>query len=309
MRVVLSKGVDGERVSMSTIDPSESSLSLGRPTGAGGRHLEDIASIDSHTYPPGLPSASATGSWGQTTSFSAYQQSLPSRSSSFGVIDWNRRSTGTARWERTLWKKLEVGDIVLLRENEQVPADVVVLSTSDPDGICYLETKNLDGESNLKPRKALHATSSITSEEDVEKSSFVLESEPPHQNLYVYNGVLRYTDTATGDSRKLGVTINELLLRGCTVRNTAWIIGLVVFTGPDTKIYLNGGITPSKQSKIAKETNFNVIVNFFVLLILCTLSAVIFGVLDGLPNTSVKIYAPGVDPTSSAAVNSLVIFV
>ena len=198
---------------------------------------------------------------------------------------------------------------MLLRENEQVPADVVVLSTSDPDGICYLETKNLDGESNLKPRKALHATSSITSEEDVEKSSFVLESEPPHQNLYVYNGVLRYTDTATGDSRKLGVTINELLLRGCTVRNTAWIIGLVVFTGPDTKIYLNGGITPSKQSKIAKETNFNVIVNFFVLLILCTLSAVIFGVLDGLPNTSVKIYAPGVDPTSSAAVNSLVIFV
>ncbi|KAI9573070.1 hypothetical protein HD554DRAFT_2058642 [Boletus coccyginus] len=308
MRVVLSKGVDGDRVSMSTTDPSESSLSLGRPTGAGGRQLEDIASIDSHTYPPGLPSASAIGSWGQTTSFSAYQQSLPSRSS-FGVIDWNRRSAGTAIWERTLWKKLEVGDIVLLRENDQVPADVVVLSTSDPDGICYLETKNLDGETNLKPRKALHATSSITSEEDIERSSFVLESEPPHQNLYVYNGVLRYTDPATGDTRKQGVTINDLLLRGCTVRNTAWIIGLVVFTGPDTKIYLNGGITPSKQSKIAKETNFNVIVNFFLLLVLCTLSAVIFGVLDGLPNTSVKIYAPGVDPTSSAAVNSLVIFV
>ena len=202
-----------------------------------------------------------------------------------------------------------MGDIVLLRENEQVPADVVVLSTSDPDGVCYLETKNLDGETNLKPRKALRPTSAITSEEDVERSAFVLESEPPHQNLYLYNGVLRYTDPATGDTRKEGVTINDILLRGCTVRNTAWIIGLVAFTGPDTKIYLNGGLTPSKQSKIAKETNFNVIVNFAFLLVICILSAVIYGVLDGQPNTSVKIYEPGVDPTNSTVLNALVTFV
>ncbi|KAF8132618.1 hypothetical protein EV363DRAFT_1216395 [Boletus edulis] len=307
MRIVLSKGADGDRVSISTMDPSESTLSFGRPTGAGGRQLEDIVSVDSHTYPPGLPPATEVGSWGQNRTFSSYQQSIRSRSS-FGVIDWQRRISGAARWERTLWKKLEIGDVVLLRENEQVPADVVVLSTSDPDGLCYLETKNLDGETNLKPRKALPATSAIVSEEDIEKSSFVLESEPPHQNLYLYNGVLRYTDPTNGDARKEGVTINELLLRGCTVRNTAWIIGLVVFTGPDTKIYLNGGITPSKQSKIAKETNFNVIVNFAFLLIICTLSAVIYGVLDGLSNTSVKIYEPGVDATNSPALNALVTF-
>ena len=293
---------------MSTMDPNESTFSLGKPTGAGGRQLEDIVSIDSHTYPPGLPPAAEIGSWGRNRSFSAYQQSVRSRSSS-GVIDWKRRISGTARWERTLWKKLEVGDIVLLRENEQVPADVIVLSTSDPDGLCYLETKNLDGETNLKPRRALQPTSSITSEEDVERSSFVIDSEPPHQNLYLYKGVLHYTDPANGDSRKEGVTINELLLRGCTVRNTAWIIGLVAFTGPDTKIYLNGGITPSKQSKIAKETNFNVIVNFAFLFVICTLSAVIYGVLDGESNTSVKIYEPGVDPTSSTILNALVTFV
>ncbi|KAF9223068.1 phospholipid-translocating P-type ATPase [Gyrodon lividus] len=308
-RIMLSKGGEGDRISMSTADLDDSTFSLGRPTGAGGRQLEDIASIESHTYPPGLPAATEMGTWGKhNTSLSGYQQSIPSRSS-LGVMDWKRRISGTARWERTLWKKLEVGDIVLLRENEQVPADVVVLSTSDPDGLCYLETKNLDGETNLKARKALSATSSISSEEDIEKSSFVLDSEPPHQNLYVYNGVLRYTDTVTGEPRKEGVTIRELLLRGCTVRNTAWIIGLVVFTGPDTKIYLNGGLTPSKQSKIAKETNFNVVVNFVFLIIMCTVSAVIYGVLDGLSATSTKIYAQGVDPTSSTALNALVTFV
>lgn len=92
------------------------------------------------------------------------------------------------------------------------------------------------------------------------------------------------------------VTINELLLRGCTIRNSQWIIGLVVFTGGDTKIMLNGGETPvsltsrlvfvipsrqsswahsfpllfalpqSKRSKIEVETNFNVIMNFIILM-------------------------------------------
>ncbi|KAG1725617.1 phospholipid-transporting ATPase 1 [Suillus paluster] len=306
-QIILSKGSEG-RGSMSTTDMNDSITALGGshpPTGAGGRELEDIEgsiNLETHTYPPGLPGRRA---WRLG---SAQYQSIPSRSS-LGVVDWSRRTNGTARWERTLWKKLEVGDIVLLREDEQVPADVVVLSTSDADGLCYLETKNLDGETNLKVRKALHATSSLSSEEDIEKSSFVLDSEPPHQNLYIYNGVLRYTDAATGESRREAVSINELLLRGCTVRNTAWIIGLVVFTGPDTKIYLNGGRTPSKQSKIAKETNFNVIVNFIFLVTICSISAIINGVMDGLTTTSTYIYEQGVESSSSNVLNALVTFV
>ncbi|KAG2123558.1 hypothetical protein BD769DRAFT_1470822 [Suillus cothurnatus] len=313
-QIILSKGGE-DGVSMSTTDMNDSITGLGGshpPTGAGGRQLEDIessiGSVDLHTYPPGLPENELAG-WGQhSMSLSNYVQSSPSRSS-LGVVDWSRRTNGTARWERTLWKKLEVGDIVLLREDEQVPADIVVLSTSDADGLCYLETKNLDGETNLKVRKAIQATATLSSEEDIEKSSFVLDSEPPHQNLYIYNGVLRYTDAATREPRREAVTINELLLRGCTVRNTAWIIGLVVFTGQDTKIYLNGGRTPSKQSKIAKETNFNVVVNFVFLVIICSISATINGVMDGLTATSTYVYEQGVQPTSSNALNALVTFV
>jgi phospholipid-translocating ATPase len=311
---MLAKGGDG-RESTSQAN-NDSRWSLG-PNGAGGRRLEDIASVDSHSYPPGdlnksslsvFPAAKHSGEMSGFGSLSAYQESLPSRSS-LGVVDYQNHTGGSARWERTLWKKLEVGDIVLLRDNDQVPADVVVLSTSDPDGLCYLETKNLDGETNLKVRKAVPATSSISSEEDIERSSFFLDSEPAHQNLYVYHGVLRYKDATTGAQKQEPVTINELLLRGCAIRNTSWVIGLVVFTGADTKIMLNGGDAPTKRSKIEVETNFNVIVNFMVLLVMCTIAAILSGLYDNMQDTSAKAFEAGDDPTSSSILNALVTFV
>ncbi|KAI0064385.1 phospholipid-translocating P-type ATPase [Artomyces pyxidatus] len=317
MRVVLSRG-DGERISVSTRSlGNDSSFSLDQQRyGPGGRKLDDIQSVDSHSYPPaGDPSqASLVAATQQVLGEIPYSQSqgfsesTTLASGASGVINWGKRVSGTSRWERTLWKKLEVGDIVLLRDNEQVPADIIVLATSDPDGMCYLETKNLDGETNLKPRKAVHATSHMLSEEDVERSSFVLDSEPPHLNLYLYNGVLRYSDPVSGEAKSESVTINEMLLRGCSIRNTAWIIGLVAFTGQDTKIMLNGGETPSKRSKIEKETNFNVIVNFVVLLIMCSITAIVNGIFDAKTGTSATFFEIGVDPSSSHVVNALVTF-
>jgi phospholipid-translocating ATPase len=272
-----------------------------------GNQLEDIQSIDSHSYPPLVsnnPTQPSASSWNLVRSASS---ATLAASSSSGMLNRSKIS-GLARWERTLWKKLEVGDFVLLRENEQVPADIVVLSTSDPDGVCYLETKNLDGETNLKPRRAVNATSHILSEEDIERSAFVLDSEPPHPNLYLYNGVLRYRGQTSDHLKDEPVTINEMVLRGCSIRNTTWVIGLVVFTGKDTKIMLNGGDTPSKQSKIEKETNFNVVVNFIVLLSMCTVSAVLNGVFDSRTGTSAALFEVGSDPSSSNALNAMVTF-
>lgn len=228
-------------------------------------------------------------------------------------MDYSRQASGTAQWERTLWKKLEVGDLVLLRDNEQIPADVAVLATSDSDGLCFVETKNLDGETNLKPRKSIKATASIRSEEDLAHAHFVLDSEPPHANLYSYNGVLRYR--SAGEGRMAGeekvepVTINELLLRGCTIRNTKWVIGLVVFTGADTKIMLNGGETPSKRSKIEKETNFNVIMNFIILMVLCLITAILHGVYRYKDDTSAKFYEIGAAVSENVVLDSVVVFV
>jgi phospholipid-translocating ATPase len=167
-------------------------------------------------------------------------------------------------WASTKWKELQVGDYVKLENDEDIPADVVILATSETDNVCYVETQNLDGETNLKQRQGLLGTSGLRSEHDCERARFYIESEPPHVNIYQYNAVLRWqidaneTDTVrSGVSHEKAdaVTYNNILLRGCVLRNTKWAIGIVVYTGNDTKIMLNTGRTPSKRSKIAKATN------------------------------------------------------
>ncbi|GAA5984594.1 hypothetical protein JCM10908_003414 [Rhodotorula pacifica] len=284
--------------------------------------LESLAN-DPNTlsYPPRLMRSAPSG----TSSYAASSLGRSGRSTkSPDVVTYDQATPGTARWERTLWKKLEVGDVVLLKENDQIPADVVVLSTSDSDGVCFVETKNLDGETNLKPRKALKATMGINNEEDIEHAQFWIDSEPPHANLYSYSAVLKYRSREeklgmehpivegkehhAGEEVQEAVTINELLLRGCQLRNTKWVIGLVVFTGADTKIMMNQGETPSKRSKIEKETNFNVLVNFGILLCLCIGCAVGGGVYDGMTGRSFNYYEPGGEFTSYAIVNALITF-
>ena len=223
-QIVLSKAGDA-RESVSTLRVADSSLELGY-YGAG-RKLDDIQSIDSHSYPPQEPKPGSTNSWGGGSgTLTAYQQSVHTPSSS-GVVDYSKRTSGLARWERTLWKKLEVGDIVLLRDNEQIPADIMVIATSDADNMCYVETKNLDGETNLKPRKAVRATASVLSEEDVERMSFVLDSEPPHQNLYLYHGVLRYTDPATNEQIGKYLDLIHRRATGELVTLATWMRGFV----------------------------------------------------------------------------------
>ena len=69
------------------------------------------------------------------------------------------------------------------------------------------------------------------------------------------------------------ITINNLLLRGCTLRNTKWAIGIVVFTGDDTKIMLNAGVTPTKQSRMSRELNYYVLLNFILLFVICFISS------------------------------------
>ncbi|KAF3768776.1 hypothetical protein M406DRAFT_62832 [Cryphonectria parasitica EP155] len=196
------------------------------------------------------------------------------------VINHDLDAPGKARFHKDAWKSLQVGDFVRVYGDDELPADIIILSTSDPDGACYVETKNLDGETNLKVRQALRCGRSMKHARDCERAQFMIDSEPPQANLYKYNGAIKWEQNVNGSPRQMSepVTIDNVLLRGCNVRNTEWVLGVVLFTGHDTKIMMNAGATPSKRARIARGLNFNVICNFVFLFFMCFVAAIDNGV-------------------------------
>ncbi|KAK3383625.1 hypothetical protein B0T24DRAFT_55894 [Lasiosphaeria ovina] len=207
--------------------------------------------------------------------------------------------TGKAKFHKDTWKSLVVGDFVRIYNDDELPADIIILATSDPDGSCYVETKNLDGETNLKVRSALRCGRSLKHARDCERAQFMIDSEPPQPNLYKYNGAIKWEQQVPwdphGEPRNMSepVTIDNMLLRGCNLRNTEWALGVVVFTGHDTKIMMNAGITPSKRARIARELNFNVICNFGILLVMCLIASIANGVAWGKTDASLYWFGYG----------------
>ena len=175
-------------------------------------------------------------------------------------------------WKLEQWQFLHVGDFILLKNNDRIPADAIVISTGEPDFTCYIETKNLDGETNLKIKRGIKEFQNIKTPDDCQKIKCYIDAELPNSTLDSFNGVIHY------ENSMISLGQNNLLLRGCVLRNTSWLIAIVVYTGSDTKIMLNSGPTPSKRSKVDKQINplivLNVVTLCFLSIMCSTLSAI-----------------------------------
>ncbi|KAJ5072976.1 putative phospholipid-transporting atpase [Anaeramoeba ignava] len=167
------------------------------------------------------------------------------------------------------WKDIQVGDIIKVQNGQFFPADIVILSTSEPMSMCYIDTCNLDGETNLKIRQGLQVTSFLAQDEAA-LSNFhaTVQSELPNNRLYNFDAALDYNDETHSLSNQ------QMLLRGCALRNTKWVIGTVVFTGFDSKIMKNSTRPPSKRSTVEKQLNSRLISIFIFLGIIGIIGAV-----------------------------------
>lgn len=194
---------------------------------------------------------------------------------------------GRNSWQQKYWKDVRVGDILLVKNNESIPADLIVLATSDAQRICYVETKNLDGETNLKIRQAPAATAWIQTADQAASLNAVLQVEPPSTRLYTFSGkmvlpvVSQTASTVNVDAEAIPLTSDNLLLRGCQIRNTEYVIGLVAYTGEHSKIIMNSGNTPSKRSRIERQMNPQIILSFVLLFVICMTCAITQGLYVG----------------------------
>ncbi|KAK0903705.1 aminophospholipid translocase [Friedmanniomyces endolithicus] len=176
------------------------------------------------------------------------------------------------RFESVKWIDLRVGDIVRVESEEPFPADLVLLASSEPEGLCYIETANLDGETNLKIKQAIPETCEMISSADLARLGGRIRSEQPNSSLYTYEAAL--TLQSGGGEREVPVNPDQLLLRGATLRNTPWIHGVVVFTGHETKLMRNATATPIKRTNVEKRVNIQILMLGGVLIALSLISSV-----------------------------------
>ncbi|CAI8607085.1 unnamed protein product [Vicia faba] len=118
-----------------------------------------------------------------------------------------------------------------------------VENNSDPTGVAYVQTLNLDGESNLKTR-----------------------------NIYGFQATMEI------DGKRLSLGSSNIVLRGCELKNTSCVVGVAVYCGRETKAMLNNSGAPSKRSRLETQMNSEIIMLSVFLVALCTVTSVCAGV-------------------------------
>lgn len=156
-----------------------------------------------------------------------------------------------------------------VHKDEYFPADLLLLSSSYEDGICYVETMNLDGETNLKLKHALEITSD---EESIKNFRAVIKCEDPNEHLYSFVGTLYF------EGKQYPLSPQQILLRDSKLKNTDYVHGVVVFTGHDTKVMQNATDPPSKRSKIEKKMDQIIYILFSILIVIAFTGSVFFGI-------------------------------
>ncbi|NWW24934.1 AT8B2 ATPase, partial [Falcunculus frontatus] len=225
---------------------------------------------------------------------------------------------GVLRQEQ--WMNVRVGDIIKLENNQFVAADLLLLSSSEPHGLCYIETAELDGETNMKVRQAIPVTAELGDTSKLARFDGEVICEPPNNKLDKFGGTLYWKEN------KYSLSNQNMLLRGCVLRNTEWCFGLVIFAGglrqqlllrctegrerhplmpshspgPDTKLMQNSGRTKFKRTSIDRLMNTLVLWIFGFLVCMGVILAVGNAIWEHEVGICFQIYLPWDEGVHSA---------
>ncbi|KAK2955389.1 phospholipid-transporting P-type ATPase [Blattamonas nauphoetae] len=194
-------------------------------------------------------------------------------------------------------KDLQVGDYIILESNSEVPADCILLSTSNEYGVAYINTMNLDGETNIKIKQSHPAildklglvigpdvilrdeitpnqfygteTKGVQLGDTLSKWKATVRTCPPNRHLSNFTATIDFVEETQIRTVSLGEP--HFLLKGSFIKTTNYSLGLVVFTGPETKIRLNTEKPTSKTTSLQLSMNRVLMMVFLVLMVLILL--------------------------------------
>jgi len=208
---------------------------------------------------------------------------------------------GSNGFEPCLWQDLQVGDFLELEAGDPVPADMIILGTQMAGdkvqlGVCYSDTADLDGETNLKIHQALQETQQLLDPAGDPAAQLrglkgTIKVDHPNSDLYTLQGKLRMDapfrighrtgyspgpeDNPTQFQKPVLLNNRQVLLRGMRLMNTKKAWGILIYTGAETKVIKNNRNTPElKISKVDRILNFQLIIIFTMLALICCCCAI-----------------------------------
>lgn len=110
---------------------------------------------------------------------------------------------------KTRSKDIKVGDIVYVRNNEEIPCDMILLATSGLGDRCYITTANLDGETSLKSRSCTQIKEKLGTIDKLDQNLLLIECEKPNATLYEFNGYLRAPISTKSYKRLVGYNVDS----------------------------------------------------------------------------------------------------
>ena len=168
--------------------------------------------------------------------------------------------------------ELKIGDMIELCQNERAPADIVILKSSEEGNGMFIRTDQLDGETDWKLRKSPPSLQKYRTVDEIFDLNCHLLIDPPSRHIYEFKGLIIINDNS-------GVSIKDPL----NLENTMWantvlaskkLIGIVIYTGKETRAQLNSSAPRSKIGLLDLEIN-KITKILFTVMLTCALLVVL----------------------------------
>ncbi|XP_072267653.1 probable phospholipid-transporting ATPase IIB isoform X2 [Pyxicephalus adspersus] len=147
---------------------------------------------------------------------------------------------------------IQVGDLIIVEKNQRIPADMVFLRTSEKTGSCFIRTDQLDGETDWKLKIAVSCTQRLPALGDLFSINAYVYAQKPQLDIHSFEGNFTREDTDPAIHESLGI---ENTLWASTVVASGTVIGVVIYTGKETRSVMNTSNPKNKVGLLDLELN------------------------------------------------------
>ncbi|XP_029402663.1 probable phospholipid-transporting ATPase IIB isoform X3 [Mus pahari] len=147
---------------------------------------------------------------------------------------------------------IQVGDLIIVEKNQRIPSDMVFLRTSEKAGSCFIRTDQLDGETDWKLKVAVSCTQRLPALGDLFSISAYVYAQKPQLDIHSFEGTFTREDSDPPIHESLSI---ENTLWASTVVASGTVIGVVIYTGKETRSVMNTSNPKNKVGLLDLELN------------------------------------------------------